>query len=100
MWGGLNACSLRDLVFPTTYPLKRNLKSDFKPYISAPQIKPKQFYNGAKRQAPLTSAAVEGYCALQVLPDVPPPLQSVSQDFVCVFAFFFLKHVFRNVSVK
>lgn len=40
-------------------------------YISAPQMQPKQFYNGAEHQAPLNFTAVEGYCAHQVLPDMP-----------------------------
>lgn len=68
------------------------LQSYFKPYISAPQMKLKQFYNGAESQTPLRFIAVEGYCALLVYSGMPThPNPSPKHVYMCMCLPFFLK---------
>lgn len=76
------------------------LQSYFKPYISAPQMKLKQFYNGAESQTPLKFIAVEGYCALGFFRYAHPP-KSISQACVRVHVFaFFSQVMFSRMSAS
>lgn len=80
-------------------PLKIS-KSNFKPYNSAPQMKLKQFYNGAEPHTPLKFTALESYCAILVLLDMHThPNPSPKHVYVCVFAFF-SQLMFSRMSVS
>lgn len=89
------------LFFQQFFSSIKSLKSNFKPYISAPQMKLKQFYNNAEYHALLKLIAMEVYCALSVLSDMPThPTPSPKHVYMCVCLPFFSWVMFSRMSAS